>query len=120
RRARHEPVAYILGRKEFYGLDLAVSPAVLIPRADSETLIEAARGVFADRGPRRILDLGTGSGALLLAALSIWRSASGTGLDRDADAVALALQNAERTGIHPSAAGRAGGRARFLVRDWRQ
>lgn len=120
RRARHEPVAYILGRKEFYGLDLAVSPAVLIPRADSETLIEAARGVFADRGPQRILDLGTGSGALLLAALSIWRGASGTGLDRDADAVALALQNAERTGIHPPAAGRAGGRARFLVRDWHQ
>src|SRR5690606_32014227 len=92
RRARHEPVAYILGRKEFYGLDLAVSPAVLMPRADSETLIEAARGVFADRGPQRILDLGTGSGALLLAALSIWRRASGTGLDRDAAAVALALQ----------------------------
>jgi hypothetical protein len=69
RRAAHEPVAYIVGTQEFYGLDLVVSPAVLIPRGDSETLIEAAREAFAARpapvqpAPARILDLGTGSGA---------------------------------------------------------
>ncbi len=141
RRERHEPIAYILGRKEFYGLDLEVTPAVLIPRADSETLIEAARDAFADRAPHRILDLGTGSGALLLAALSIWPRAEGAGLDRDPEAIFLALRNAERTGInpppdaeeparergrlakpgiHPSAVGCVGGRARFLVRDWRK
>ena len=77
RRLRHEPVAYILGHQEFYGLNLIVTPDVLIPRGDSETLIEAARNSMAERPPARILDLGTGSGALLLAALSLWPAASG-------------------------------------------
>uniref|UniRef100_UPI003593EF5F N5-glutamine methyltransferase family protein n=1 Tax=Blastomonas sp. TaxID=1909299 RepID=UPI003593EF5F len=81
RRAAHEPLAYITGRQEFWGLDLVVSPAVLIPRADSETLIEAAMDVCAKCPPARILDLGTGSGALLLAALTIWPDAHGTGSD---------------------------------------
>ena len=68
RRARHEPIAYIIGRRDFWTIDLEVTPAVLIPRADSETLIEAAVGHFAGTaGPARVLDLGTGSGALLLA-----------------------------------------------------
>jgi release factor glutamine methyltransferase len=96
RRARHEPVAYITGKAEFYGLDLAVSPAVLIPRGDTETLIEAARETLADRPPARIVDLGTGSGALLLAALSVWPQAEGLGIDRSADSLAVAARNAAR------------------------
>ncbi|KQM22096.1 peptide chain release factor N(5)-glutamine methyltransferase [Novosphingobium sp. Leaf2] len=96
RRATHEPVAYITGRAEFYGLDLAVSPAVLIPRGDSETLIDAARTVLADRAPTTILDLGTGSGALLLAALSVWPAAQGLGIDRSAAALEVATGNAMR------------------------
>ncbi len=100
RRAAHEPVAYISGRQEFYGLDLTVSPAVLIPRGDSETLIEAAKAWFADRPPpRRIIDLGTGSGALLLAALSLWREAQGVALDASAAALAVAEANAARLGL---------------------
>lgn len=138
RRARHEPVAYITGHQEFYGLDLEVTPAVLIPRADSETLIEAAREACAERAPSRILDLGTGSGALLLAALTVWPQAEGTGVERDPDSMIVALRNAERVGVnappdpaeiaaqqarlaelgmHPGAAGYLG-RARFNLGDW--
>ena len=101
RRVGHEPVAYITGEAEFYGLTLKVTPATLIPRGDSETLIEAAREAFQGRlGPKRILDLGTGSGALLLAAMSVWHEAEGYGIDRDPFAAVVALQNAERTGIN--------------------
>lgn len=139
RREKHEPVAYITGHQEFYGLDLEVTPAVLIPRADSETLIEAARESFSDRAPRRILDLGTGSGALLLAALTVWPEAEGLGVERAFDALVVAMRNAERVGvnvppdpaefererarlaelgIYPSAVGYMGGRARFNGSDW--
>jgi len=111
RRAAHEPVAYITGAVEFYGLTLKVTPATLIPRSDSETLVEAAREAFADRpGPERILDLGTGSGALLLAAMSIWQSAEGLGLDRSEAAVAVARANAASLGM--------AARAQLCPGDW--
>ena len=110
RRAGHEPVAYILGYQEFYGLTFAVSPAVLIPRADSETLIEAARAAFATSKPARVLDMGTGSGALLLAALSIWPEAEGVGIDRSNAALSVARSNAETLGM--------AGRCTFLEADW--
>lgn len=112
RRARREPVAYITGVQEFYGLELVVTPDVLIPRGDSETLIEAAREMFAHRAPPQgIIDLGTGSGALLLAALSLWPEASGHAMDASAAVAPVVLANIQRHG---------GGRAiGFEVASWR-
>jgi release factor glutamine methyltransferase len=110
RRLDHEPVAYILGRQAFFGLELIVTPEVLIPRGDSETLIEAARAAFAKRPPARILDLGTGSGALLLAALAQWPRAEGVGTDRSPGALAVAAANAGQLAMAD--------RARLLLRDW--
>ena len=110
RRQAHEPMAYITGAREFWSLPIAVGPGVLIPRPDSETLIEAALEMLADRPPARILDLGTGSGALLLAALAEWPGATGLGVDRSDAALACAAANAERLGL--------GERARFVKGDW--
>ena len=110
RRLAHEPVAYITGAKSFWTLDLHVTPDVLIPRPDSETLVEAAVARFGKAGPQTILDLGTGSGALLLACLSEWPDAWGLGVDRSASAIAIAKGNADRLGF--------GHRARFVQGDW--
>ena len=99
RREKHEPIAYILGRREFWSLDFEVSPAVLIPRPDSETLVETALKLFKDTPPRTILDLGTGSGCLLIALLSEWKHAAGTGLDISQAALTVAQRNAERLGV---------------------
>ena len=111
RRAAGEPVAYLTGRREFWSLDLAVTRDVLIPRPDSETLIAAAVAHFAGTpGPARVLDLGTGSGALLLAALSEWPLATGVGVDAAAAALAVACDNAVRLGI--------GDRAAFVHGGW--
>lgn len=109
RRADGEPVAYITGRREFWSLDLWVTPDVLIPRPDSETLIEAALA-WVSRPPSTILDLGTGSGALLLAALSEWSGAVGVGVDISEAALAVAAGNATRLGL--------AGRVAFRVGDW--
>ncbi|WP_375404404.1 peptide chain release factor N(5)-glutamine methyltransferase [uncultured Sphingomonas sp.] len=109
RRAAHEPVAYITGVRDFWTITLQVAPGVLIPRADSETLIEAAIAHFGMRSPRTVLDLGTGSGALLLAALDQWPGARGIGVDRSPDALAVAAANAERLGMADRAVIVAGG-----------
>jgi release factor glutamine methyltransferase len=112
RRLRHEPVAYITGTQAFWDLELSVTPDVLIPRADSETLIEAAIAGFAGaEPPARILDLGTGSGALLLAALSTFPKAQGIGVDASAGAVTVAQGNAQRLGFST--------RATFTLKSWR-
>jgi release factor glutamine methyltransferase len=112
RRRAHEPVAYIIGTQPFWDLDLAVTPDVLIPRADSETLITAALDLFADRAaPSRIADLGTGSGALLLAALSAFPNANGIGIDASECALAVARLNADRLGFAQ--------RAVFQLASWR-
>ncbi|MFM5883912.1 MAG: peptide chain release factor N(5)-glutamine methyltransferase [Novosphingobium sp.] len=97
RRLGHEPVAYIRGHQEFFGLDLRVNPDVLIPRADSETLVEAA--LLARPKARRVLDCGTGSGALLLAVLETLSAARGIGIDRSEAALAVAQDNAARLGL---------------------
>lgn len=110
RRARHEPIAYITGEQEFFGLSLRVSPAVLIPRGDSEVLVERALAARPDA--RRVLDCGTGSGALLLAVLAHLPLAQGTGIDRSDGALAIAQANAEALGL--------GERARLLAADWTQ
>ncbi len=105
-----EPVAYITGTRDFWTISLRVTPDVLIPRPDSETLIEAAIAYFGDRAPRKLLDLGTGSGALLLAALDQWPQARGIGIDASPGALAVAKDNAGRLGLAD--------RADFRLGDW--
>jgi release factor glutamine methyltransferase len=111
RREAGEPVARILGRREFWGLDFALSPATLVPRPDSETVVQAALDAIEGRdGPLRMLDLGTGTGCLLLALLAERKDAFGIGVDRSAEAAATARGNAQALGL--------GGRAAFIVGDW--
>ena len=99
RRMRHEPVAYILGYRDFWTVRIGVGPGVLIPRPDSETLIQAAVQHFGTAGPKRILDLGTGPGTLLYAALSEWPAASGLGVDASDIALDYANENALVLGL---------------------
>lgn len=110
RRLADEPVAYITGTAGFYGRDFAVSPAVLIPRADSETTLAAA--LDAVPAPRRILDCGTGSGALLLSLLAERPEARGIGIDRSAAALDIAARNAAALGVAE--------RAELRLADWTQ
>jgi release factor glutamine methyltransferase len=109
RRAAHEPLAYILGRREFWSLDFAVSPATLIPRPDSETLVEAALAL-CPAGPARVLDLGTGTGCLLLSVLHERPDAFGIGVDLSPAAASLAATNAAALGLAQ--------RSAFLCGDW--
>ncbi|WP_293645889.1 peptide chain release factor N(5)-glutamine methyltransferase [Sphingopyxis sp. RIFCSPHIGHO2_12_FULL_65_19] len=113
RRMAHEPIAYIVGYRDFWTLRIEVGPGVLIPRPDSETLIEACLDLARERGagwPSRVLDLGTGPGTLLLAALSEFPDAVGTGIDASEIALAYARDNAEATGM--------ANRASFQAGDW--
>ena len=105
RRAAREPLAYILGEREFWSLPFRVTSDTLVPRPDSETLIEAALEHVADRRrPLRILDLGTGSGCLLLALLAELPAASGVGVDLSAAALGVARDNALVLGLADRAA----------------
>jgi release factor glutamine methyltransferase len=105
------PVAHIIGTQGFWTLELAVSPATLIPRPDSESLVEAALDAFPDAGAKlRVLDLGTGTGCLLLAVLAERPRAFGVGVDLVPGAAALAAGNAARNGLAD--------RAAFLAGDW--
>lgn len=111
RRARAEPVAYITGVREFWSLDFAVGPGCLIPRPDSEAIVAAVLDALGTRkGALRILDLGTGSGCLLLALLNELPRAQGVGLDIEWSAVRTARANALRLGL--------AGRTAFVLGDW--
>ncbi|WP_235976594.1 peptide chain release factor N(5)-glutamine methyltransferase [Sandaracinobacteroides hominis] len=108
RRRTHEPVAHILGEREFWSLPFRVNRDVLVPRPDSETLVAEALAHFRGRPPERVLDLGTGSGALLLAVLSEWPEARGLGIDLSEAALAVARDNAARLELADRATFRAG------------
>jgi release factor glutamine methyltransferase len=108
RRATGEPLAFILGWREFWSLRFRVSPATLIPRPDTETLVEAALALHPD--PIRVLDLGTGTGCLLLAFLHERPEAFGIGVDRSESAARLARDNARDLGLAD--------RSAFLCGDW--
>jgi release factor glutamine methyltransferase len=110
-RARRRPMAQVTGKRAFWTLELRVTPATLDPRPDSETVIEAVLDQIEDRdAPLTVLDLGTGSGCLLLALLDALPNATGIGTDSSAPAIEAAAANARDSGIAP--------RARFAVTDW--
>jgi len=111
RRRAGEPVAYITGRRAFWNIELHVGPGVLVPRPDSEVLIASAIEHFENTaGPKRVLDLGTGPGTLLLAALDIWPKATGLGIDLSRQALAYSSANARRLGFDE--------RAKWLQGNW--
>jgi release factor glutamine methyltransferase len=111
RRIAREPVGRILGHREFWGLPFELSAETLEPRPDTETLVETTLAFVPDRqAPLRILDLGTGSGCLLVALLTELPNASGVGVDRSVGALAAARRNAARNGV--------AGRAAFMASDW--
>lgn len=111
RRKAGEPVAYITGRRAFWNIDLHVGPGVLVPRPDSEVLIASAIEHFeGTEGPKRIVDLGTGPGTLLLAALDVWPKATGIGVDVSRKALSYAAANARRLGFDK--------RLKWKVGDW--
>ena len=113
RRAGREPLAYIIGRKEFWSLDFRVGPGVLVPRPETETLIETALTLFPDRAaPLAIADLGAGSAALLVAALTEFPGAHGSGFERSPDAMPFARANISAHGLD--------GRAKIIPADWNQ
>jgi release factor glutamine methyltransferase len=110
RRSRFEPVSRILGTREFYGRSFRVTPDVLDPRADTETLIAAALGLVKGREALRILDLGTGSGAIAVTLLAELPEATAVASDLSAAALRVAKDNAETLGV--------AGRASFVQANW--
>lgn len=110
RREKGEPIAYITGRRAFWNIDLHVGPGALVPRPDSEVLIASAMEHFDQKPPARILDLGTGPGTLLLAALDIWPEATGLGIDVSRQALSYAAANTRRLGFEA--------RAKFVQGNW--
>jgi release factor glutamine methyltransferase len=109
RRRDGEPIAYLIGRREFYGLDLEITPDVLIPRPETELLVDLALARLPTESETRVLDLGTGSGAVALAIAASRRRAQVIGADRSTAALALAQRNAARLSID---------NVSFVASDW--
>jgi len=111
RRLNREPVAHLTGAREFWSLPFVVTPDTLVPRPDSETVVEAALEYISNKNAvQHVLDLGTGTGCLLLSVLSEMPEATGLGMDANSGAVETARLNAEILSLL--------GRARFVVDDW--
>ena len=111
RRGKGEPIAYLTGRRAVWNIDLHGGPGVLVPRPDTEVLIASALEHFdGSAGPKRIIDLGTGPGTLLLAAIDIWPTAIGIGIDVSRKALSYASANARRLGLE--------GRVKLVQGDW--
>jgi release factor glutamine methyltransferase len=110
RRLAGEPVSRIVGVREFYGRPFRIDESTLDPRPDTETLIEAALELVGGEVPLRLLDLGTGSGCILVTLLAELPRAGGVGIDKSLPALELACANAESLGV--------GDRARFIASDW--
>jgi release factor glutamine methyltransferase len=108
RRLQGEPIAYIVGRREFFGLDFSVNEAVLIPRPDTELIVELALERLAQGGAPRLLDMGTGSGAIAVAVAHTRPDAAVTALDVSPAALAVAQANAAANGVH----------VRFVESSW--
>lgn len=108
RRSAGEPYAYLVGHREFHGLDLLVTPAVLIPRPETELLVDAVLAWLAPNRQAKVLDLGTGSGAVAIALARQWPGAEITAVDASAAALVIARENAARLGT----------RIRFVESDW--
>lgn len=98
-RAKRVPVAYILGEKEFMGLDFSVTPEVLVPRPDTEILVEAVLKLLEKKERPEVLDIGTGSGAIIVSILKNVPEAVGSAVDISKDALAIAQRNAVRHGV---------------------
>ena len=109
RRAAGEPAAYLLGRREFWSLELEIGPAVLVPRPETELLVERALTLLSEHGPQSVLELGTGSGAIAIAIATERPLCEITATDISVEALTVARRNAERL---------APGRIRFLASDW--
>lgn len=110
RRIAGEPLSRILGHQEFWGLNFQLSPDTLDPRIDTETLIQAALDRFPGNPPRRILDIGTGTGCILISLLHEWPGATGVATDLSAGALDTARRNAQLNGVAD--------RAEFVQTDW--
>lgn len=114
KRMKRQPLSHILGRREFFSRDFIVSPHTLTPRPDSEIVVETAlqhlHGLMKKKGDLRILDLGTGTGCLLLTLLAECDGVSGTGVDLSEEALVIAKKNARDLGLHS--------RCTFLAGDW--
>lgn len=110
RRLSGMPLSRMYGERGFWGLDFKLNPHTLDPRPDTETLVEAALNNLSKTPPATILDLGTGSGCILIALLSEWKDAHGVGIDRSFDAVIQARENAVMNGVD--------GRAHFCCGSW--